>query len=578
MLSGSGQLWADDFQVLIDGKEISEAKPLVMKKFNADKDVEFDDGVSRISSIKLSPSKIEDLALLGKVWGFLKYYHPKIAEGEYNWDYELLRVMPKIVSSQSSRETNSALSDWIVKLGETKGGDKSVIKTDVKLSPDLAWINKTDLGENLYRQLVLVKEAKRSSNNYYVELISNINNPVFTHENSYSSLASPDAGFRLLSLFRYWNTIQYYFPYKNLIGENWNGVLKEFIPNFVNAPSQREYKLAALELIARIHDTHANIWSEDMTPGKKFSAVEITFIENKAVVTGFLDEKTSELSGLKKGDIIESINKKSVEDIVKEKLSLTPASNYETQLRDIGLRLLKTDDENLSVTYSRAGFSSTISLATYPPGNINVFKKFNRTDTCFRMISPEIAYFFGGTLKSKYLPTLFSKIGDTKGLIIDFRSYPSDFLVFSLNEFLMPTSTPFARFSAPSITSPGQFIMKPPIEAGKNNPDYYKGKVVILINELTQSSAEYHTMAFRASPNATVIGSKTAGADGNVSTIMLPGGIRTMISGIGVYYPDGRETQRIGIVPDIEVKPTIKGITEGRDEVLEKAIELINKK
>ncbi|MEJ0054648.1 MAG: S41 family peptidase [Bacteroidota bacterium] len=355
-------------------------------------------------------------------------------------------------------------------------------------------------------------------------------------------------------------------------------MLKEFIPNFVNAPSQREYKLAALELIARIHDTHANIWSEDMTPGKKFSAVEITFIENKAVVTGFLDEKTSELSGLKKGDIIESINKKSVEDIVKEKLSLTPASNYETQLRDIGLRLLKTDDENLSVTYSRAGFSSTISLATYPPGNINVFKKFNRTDTCFRMISPEIAYFFGGNSEKQISPNAFFLNRGYKRPHYRFQIIPIRFLVFSLNEFLMPTSTPFARFSAPSITSPGQFIMKPPIEAGKNNPDYYKGKVVILINELTQSSAEYHTMAFRASPNATVIGSKTAGADGNVSTIMLPGGIRTMISGIGVYYPDGRETQRIGIVPDIEVKPTIKGITEGRDEVLEKAIELINKK
>jgi len=31
----------------------------------------------------------------------------------------------------------------------------------------------------------------------------------------------------------------------------------------------------------------------------------------------------------------------------------------------------------------------------------------------------------------------------------------------------------------------------------------------------------------------------------------------------------------VGIVPDIVVKPTIKGISEGRDEVLEKAIELI---
>jgi C-terminal processing protease CtpA/Prc len=83
-------------------------------------------------------------------------------------------------------------------------------------------------------------------------------------------------------------------------------------------------------------------------------------------------------------------------------------------------------------------------------------------------------------------------------------------------------------------------------------------------------------MAFRAGDNVTVIGSTTAGADGNTSKIHLPGGLLTMISGIGVYYPDGTETQRIGIVPDVEVKPTIKGIKEGRDELLEKAIKIIN--
>ena len=83
-------------------------------------------------------------------------------------------------------------------------------------------------------------------------------------------------------------------------------------------------------------------------------------------------------------------------------------------------------------------------------------------------------------------------------------------------------------------------------------------------------------MALRVAPKATVIGSTTAGADGNVSAILLPGNIRTMISGIGVYYPDGRETQRVGILPDIVIKPTIAGIRAGRDEVLEKAIEVIN--
>ncbi|HZH70730.1 MAG TPA: S41 family peptidase, partial [Flavobacteriaceae bacterium] len=109
-----------------------------------------------------------------------------------------------------------------------------------------------------------------------------------------------------------------------------------------------------------------------------------------------------------------------------------------------------------------------------------------------------------------------------------------------------------------------------------DNPDYYRGKVVILVNETTQSSAEFHTMALQVAPKAKVFGSQTAGADGNVSEIYLPGNIRTMISGIGVYYPDGTETQRIGIIPDVEVKPTIEGIRAGKDEVLEAALNYLN--
>ena len=71
----------------------------------------------------------------------------------------------------------------------------------------------------------------------------------------------------------------------------------------------------------------------------------------------------------------------------------------------------------------------------------------------------------------------------------------------------------------------------------------------------------------------TIIGSQTAGADGDITGIKLPGGIQTAFSGHGIHYPDGRPTQGIGIVPDMKISPTIKGIKEGRDEVLERAIE-----
>ena len=48
-----------------------------------------------------------------------------------------------------------------------------------------------------------------------------------------------------------------------------------------------------------------------------------------------------------------------------------------------------------------------------------------------------------------------------------------------------------------------------------------------------------------------------------------------MITGIGVFYPNGRPTQRVGIVPDLVVHPTVEGIRAGRDEVLEAALEAV---
>jgi C-terminal processing protease CtpA/Prc len=103
----------------------------------------------------------------------------------------------------------------------------------------------------------------------------------------------------------------------------------------------------------------------------------------------------------------------------------------------------------------------------------------------------------------------------------------------------------------------------------------YAGKVLLLVNEHTQSNGEYATMALRTTPCALVVGSQTAGTDGNVTEFTLPGGVATQITTLGEYYPDGRETQRVGITPDVEVRPTVEGLRQGRDEVLEKAIQLI---
>ena len=192
------------------------------------------------------------------------------------------------------------------------------------------------------------------------------------------------------------------------------------------------------------------------------------------------------------------------------------------------------------------------------------------------MLNNNIGYVTLQNIKEKDISNIKTEFIDTKGIIIDIRNYPSTFVPYSLGSFFVSSSTPFVKFTIGNTDNPGEFTITDNIEIPSQGKTY-KGKLIVLVNEISQSQAEYTAMAFRAGVNTKIIGSTTAGADGNVSSIMLPGGLITMISGIGVKFPDGKETQRSGIVPDIEVKPTIKGIREARDELLEKAIEEILK-
>jgi C-terminal processing protease CtpA/Prc len=147
--------------------------------------------------------------------------------------------------------------------------------------------------------------------------------------------------------------------------------------------------------------------------------------------------------------------------------------------------------------------------------------------------------------------------------------------VFALGQLLVRQPTPFAKFSIGDLSNPGAFSVGAPETLTPAEP-HYGGKVVILVDENSVSQAEYTAMALQSAPGAIVVGSTTAGADGNVSEIPLPGALRTMISGLGVFYPDGAPTQRVGVRVDVEVRPTIAGIRAGRDEVLEAAIHQID--
>ncbi len=580
ILVGQGTVWADQFELLVDGKPFTAAPP--KKQYPAALDTEFDGG-SRLTlgpGRPLSKQQTEDLAKLGRIWGFVKYHHPAIAEGNFNMDYELFRVAAPYIDAKNDAERQRVLARWLNKFGPVKSLGTETIPADAAIRPGLGWIDAS--GKVLSPRLDSIRKAERQGKHYYIGTVPNVGNPDFGNETAYKEMSYPDAGFRLLTLFRYWNMIEYFFPYKPLIREDWFAVLNEFVPKFVMAADETEFKLATLALIARVKDSHANIYGHhdalDKHFGKNFAPVELAFVEGKPVVINYYNTKLGEQTGLKRGDVIETINGKPVDRIIDEQKPYTPGSNPVIQLKTMAPNLLRGNDSTMAITFKRNEKVQKANISLYPRNKVDIYANYNKKDTCFKMIGSDVAYIFPGKFKNKYLPAITPSITKSKGVIVDMRCYPSDFMVFSFVPMLLPEAKPFVKFTIGSLKTPGLFTYSPELQLGTSNPDYYKGKVIVIVNENSVSQSEYTTMAFLAAPNVTVIGSTTAGADGNVSSIGLPGGIRTGISGIGIYYPDGRETQQIGIVPQVEVKPTIRGIADGRDEPLEKALELINGK
>jgi C-terminal processing protease CtpA/Prc len=583
LLSTTGTLWLDDLTLTVDDKPLAQAPPKAIHYFKAEQDTAFRRGSGLVLD-NLSPQQLDNLAVLGRVWGFVKYYHPTVARGDYNLDAELLRVLPKILAAKNLGARSEVLSAWLTSLGPVPACRtcREPSAKDVRLQPDLAWLtDKTQLSPALSQQLTYLRQNRNQGPHYYIGAAPNIGNPLFLHEETYASQETPDAGLRLVGLFRYWNMIAYFFPYRYAIGEDWQRVLPEFIPKFVAARTAEQYQLTALALIARIHDTHANVFSGKALTAYKgtlYAPLWLRFVEGQATVAGYYDAALGAATTLKPGDVIMQVDGKPVAEIVKARQPITPASNEPTQLRNTANDLLRGATPQVALVVRRDGREFPVTVERVPANKLNLAMNYGTPDpkaSAWKMLPGNIGYLALGTIRNADLPQLMAEAKDTKGLVIDIRNYPSEFVVFSLSKYLLDKPAEFVIFSEPQVTYPGLFTRTPSIKVAPGPGRAYPGKVVILVNELSQSQAEYTTMALRTAPRATVMGSTTAGADGNVSYIVLPGNVRTAISGLGVYYPDGRETQRVGIVPDVEVKPTIKGISEGRDEVLEKAMQLI---
>lgn len=573
-LRRDGRAWFDDLELTIDGTPIWEAPIRADLVTALDTDHEFDGG-SRVTLPELSPTQIEDLVLLGKVWGFLKAHHPAVVGGRVQWDYELFRVLPRVLAGPDSRVV---LTEWIASLGPLEPCDPCAVEPkDPALSADLAWIHDTaNLGDPLSRALVDAwAHRPADGRSIWVSLVPGVGNPELSAERAYEDIdVASDDGYRLLALYRFWNLIAYWFPNRGLIDTDWDTVLRRAVPEIAVAHDETAFATAMLRVAAEVKDTHTNLWSDvALRPpaGQCTVAVHPRFLGDDLVVW----RPWAESPGLEPGDRIVSIDDVAPLDLVARWSPLYAASNEAARRRDIARSILEGDCVPARLRVARGDHEIELEIPRVPTDPSQAWTFHDRPGGALQWLDEDVAYLKMSAYEDGSGKDIVKAIRGSRGLVIDLRNYPSAFGVFDLGQHLVAEPTPFTTFTVADLANPGAFLWTgQPVVLEPLRP-HYEGKVVILVDEITQSQAEYTTMAFRAAPGAIVVGSTTAGADGNVSPMALPGGHGVLITGLGVYYPDGTPTQRVGIVPDIEVHPTIEGIREGRDELIEEALRQI---
>lgn len=139
-------------------------------------------------------------------------------------------------------------------------GEKIIFSSDsIKMYPDINWIEDTvTLGTKLSGTLKKIYDAKRDTFSYYATP-GGPDYKIFKHEKSYPECIFPNTNYQLLSLFRFWNAIQYYSPYKYLLKKDWNETLVEYIPLFLGITNRNEYENILTRFAAELHDSHAVI-------------------------------------------------------------------------------------------------------------------------------------------------------------------------------------------------------------------------------------------------------------------------------------------------------------------------------
>lgn len=531
---------------------------------------------------------VEELASISRIWGFLKYHHPGLRGGDVDADDVFLEALSNVC-----RESLVTISEYFEgfirrnneshyvgshsQLDRFLSSGRDVYRSygndhNKNMPPD--WIyNDTNVNPSVRRNLLDVFHYSRKTHSHYNNIWGAGSMSNFQNEKPYPD-DELNVELRLLSLFRIWNAIEYYYPFKGSVSGGWDKAQKTAIPDFILSDDPVSYRKSIRRLLAKTEDGHAGIYEDKMginryVFGSKVPLFVVTHVDNEFIVKSVFEEESDILIG----DSIKEIEGEPVEKIASDIRRYISSANDRHKNQSVAQYLAVSNKDKINVRVDRGRKDLGFRVKTVGFDEFN--KRYGRNSDKVRQ-----SIFHQGDTRYVHIDDFYESVPEDlfdgyENTIVDLRGYPKDGVIWEFVDDVVDESKTFAKIAFPSPVWPGIFDYEESISNTSKVDRRFDGNLYILVDHRTMSQSEYIVMALSKADYSTVVGCQTAGADGDVVTLPLPGGVSVGFTGLEVKYPDGTPTQKVGVDIDVGVCENRESVEFGEDAILNKALDVI---
>ena len=542
------------------------------------------------------PAETDRLVATGRLWVTVEYFHPYLAYRNIDWDQALLSALPQIRAAKTREQYETAVRSMMKTLESTPEpsvGDGQRVWVHHGLPPETGGPSSHFYSAFLYKPGTAREEASVPMGGFNVSLplsepVSSPAIPSPAPEHVYID-AYPSTELRILAAYKIWGAFHYFFAYRDLMDEDWDALLPQYLARLIAAKDALDYNLAIAEWLTHTADSLAAANSATMTNyfGEAPLGLRLRLIEKHAVVTEILDPE-AKAKGVKVGDIVKKLDNETLVDRFTREAKYFSASTMQSLGVGLTSRLLNGADGSSAALTIEDNTGNRKELTLKRSKGYTAELRTEAAKEPVQLLRGGIGYADLRSLKRSDVVAMFDKFRNAPAIIFDMRGISADDASAAIAARLASEAdVPAAIVTGPIVAAPDlpQGEMSSPsasyffVQTIGNSPQWkFKGKTVMLVDARTIGAGEQAALLFEAANKTEFVGTPSAGANTVLTNFTVPGAITISLSGEDIRHANGGKLQRMGIQPNVNAVATLTGIRTGRDEVLDKALDHLSPK